>query len=340
MFFDTARKQFIYRRLALLVFFTLVLFSAFTAKAERLPIKTYTVADGLLRDNVYKVKQDSRGFLWFCTAEGVSRFDGYAFTNFTTADGLPDRHANDFLETKNGEIWIATDGGLAGLNLTGVSGSLEKPLFSVYQPENPKAKKFQVLFEDESGTIWAGTSDGLYKLNEKGELAAVDLGKAEPKAETLSISAIIKDRRGAMWIGTNSGLYRITPGGEVERFTRENGLPAALNVSVLREDKDGRIWVGLRPSYAAGLMRLVAEPDKNQNIVEHYYREKEGLPLDWITDLFETSDGKFWVATTRGLCEWQAGGVSAICRPLRQAVLTFRENFGKISFFFRYFCRR
>ena len=52
--------------------------------AERLPIKTYTVADGLLRDSVQKIKQDSRGFLWFCTAEGVSRFDGESFTNFTT----------------------------------------------------------------------------------------------------------------------------------------------------------------------------------------------------------------------------------------------------------------
>ena len=58
--------------------------------AERLPVKTYTVADGLLRDIVYRIRQDSRGFLWFCTAEGISRFDGYGFTNFTTDDGLPD----------------------------------------------------------------------------------------------------------------------------------------------------------------------------------------------------------------------------------------------------------
>ncbi len=80
------------------------------AFAERLPIKTYTVADGLLRDNVTKIKQDSRGFLWFCTAEGVSRFDGYAFTNFTTADGLPDRHVNDFLDTKEGREGLAFKG--------------------------------------------------------------------------------------------------------------------------------------------------------------------------------------------------------------------------------------
>lgn len=89
-----------------------ILSSAILIRAERLPIKNYTVADGLLRDNVYKIKQDSRGFLWFCTAEGVSRFDGYDFTNFTTAEGLPERHVNDFLETRTAEFISPPKAGL------------------------------------------------------------------------------------------------------------------------------------------------------------------------------------------------------------------------------------
>src|SRR5207244_6159618 len=106
-----------------------------SSRAERLPVKTYTVADGLLRDAVYKIKQDSRGFLWFCTAEGVSRFDGYGFTNFTIADGLPDGHANDFLETRNGIYFFATGGGLARLNLTRIRGSSEARIFTKLQTE-------------------------------------------------------------------------------------------------------------------------------------------------------------------------------------------------------------
>jgi hypothetical protein len=119
--------------------FALILFLTLPLFAERLPVRTYTVADGLLRDQVSKIRQDSRGFLWFCSVEGVSRFDGYGFTNFTTADGLPDRHVNDFLETKNGDIWIATDGGLAKLNPTGLAGSEANPLFSTLLADNPKA---------------------------------------------------------------------------------------------------------------------------------------------------------------------------------------------------------
>ena len=123
-------------------------------------MKTYTAADGLLRDNVYRIRQDSRGFLWFCTAEGISRFDGYDFTNFTTDDGLPHRQANDFLETSKGTYLVATCAGIARLNPHGSRSSRENPLFTVYLPDNPKAKRFQVLYEDRDGQIWVGSSDG------------------------------------------------------------------------------------------------------------------------------------------------------------------------------------
>ncbi len=196
--------------------------------AERLPIKTYTVANGLLRDDVRKIKQDLRGFLWFCTAEGISRFDGYAFTNFTTDDGLPDRHVNDFLETRSGEIFVATDGGLARLNPTGVHGSKENPLFKVYRLENPRAKTVNVLFEDENGAIFIGTRGGLFKLNAEDGLETVNLGKSLTDVSEIEVVVIIKDRRSTMWIGTSgNGLFRLLPDGRVEtihcleRITRE-----------------------------------------------------------------------------------------------------------------------
>ena len=179
MFFGAFQKQFFNQRSTLIIWIALVLLLSSISKAERLPIKTYTVADGLLRDNVFKIKQDSRGFMWFCTVEGISRFDGYAFENFTTDDGLPDRHVNDFLETRTGEIFVATDGGLARLNPTGVHASKENPLFKVYpQPDNPLAKAINVLFEDESATIFIGTRNGLYKLNAQGEVEAVYIGES------------------------------------------------------------------------------------------------------------------------------------------------------------------
>jgi ligand-binding sensor domain-containing protein len=288
-------------------------FCLFSVRAERLPIKTYQIADGLLRDSVRKIKQDSRGFLWFCSVDGISRFDGYAFVNFTTSDGLPERHVNDFLETREGAIYIATDAGLARLNPTGLGRSNENPLFTVLLPKDPHAKTFQVLFEDDEGQLWAGTSAGLYKLNADDELAAFELGSPLVGIPEIQINAILKDRHGAMWLGTeDNGLFRILPDGVVEQFTTSDGLPD-VSISSLLEDKNGRLWVGLRQHHLAGLVLLVSEPRKQQNIVDRYYTTKDGLPADWITDLFEARDGKFWVGTTTGLCEWQ-GGEGSVCK--------------------------
>jgi ligand-binding sensor domain-containing protein len=63
----------------------LLLMSSAVAYAERLPIKNYTTAEGLGDNWVIRIVKDSRGFLWFCTAAGLSRFDGYAFATAAAA---------------------------------------------------------------------------------------------------------------------------------------------------------------------------------------------------------------------------------------------------------------
>src|SRR5713226_5974220 len=87
--------------------------------AERLPIKTYTTADGLAHNTVNRIARDSRGFLWFCTFEGLSRFDGYGFTTYDLAQGLPSQFINDLLETRDGQYWVATAAGLCRFNPKG-----------------------------------------------------------------------------------------------------------------------------------------------------------------------------------------------------------------------------
>lgn len=296
----------------------LILFFGVMSQAEHLPVKTYTVADGLLRDYVFKIRQDSQGFLWFCTPGGLSRFDGYAFTNFSTDDGLPDRRVNDLLETRGGAIWIATNGGLAKLNPKGLRNNSENPLFSVYLPEKPNSRQILNLLEDTDGQIFVGTSDGLYRLTETDGRYVFDLvNLGNPLTEMLEITTILKDRSGVLWVGTwANGLLRILPDGQVERYSMEQGLPG-MNIDSLLEDKNGRIWVGMRTGIA-GLCLLVTRPERDQKIVERVFTMKDGLPATWIPALFQTQEGQMWVASIRGLCKWQGGygdaGEKSVCK--------------------------
>ena len=89
----------------------LLLCASGISHAEQLPARTYTTADGLPRDLITRIVRDSHGFLWFCTGDGLSRFNGYEFTTYGVEHGLPHPFINDLLETRRGVYWVATNGG-------------------------------------------------------------------------------------------------------------------------------------------------------------------------------------------------------------------------------------
>lgn len=309
-----------------LFFLGVVLFSTLPIFAELLPIKSYTVADGLQRDEVKRIRRDSRGFMWFCTDDGISRFDGVGMTNFTTADGLPHRIVEDFLETKTGAIYIATDKGLARLNPFGLRGSTETPLFTVFLPDNPKAEKIVTLMEDKAGQVWVGTSDGLYKLMETGGKVSfenVPLGTplvvsggaaliaSEPNS--LYVKTILEDRHHTLWVGTfGSGLFRFSPDGSVRHFTAPAELPDN-KITDLLEARDGRLWIGMRSDKSGGVC-LIDEAASKERPIGKCYTTKDGLGANWVRDIHQTSDGQIWVATLYGLCRWQGEDKTPVCR--------------------------
>src|SRR5688572_20238263 len=92
-------------RVAVIAFLTLS--TAPSVPADLLPIKSYTAADGLIYDGVRRIVEDSRGFLWFCTPIGVSRFDGYRFTSYGAEHGLYYSTIRDLKETNKGVYLFA-----------------------------------------------------------------------------------------------------------------------------------------------------------------------------------------------------------------------------------------
>lgn len=287
------------------------------APGERLPIKTYTVADGLPRDDVMRIRRDSRGFLWLCTADGLSRFDGYGFTNFSTANGLPDRHVNDFLETRAGAIYVATDRGLAVLEPLNQGGANSSQPFTLVRSLDSTQVPVNVLLESSSGTVYGGGESGLFVVGTDRAIHPVATPSQAGGTIPTVVTALMQNRRGEVWVGAENGVFRVLPTGSLEYFGRESGLPD-LNVTTVMEDAAGRMWVGLRPNEVAGLVRLVPNPVTGSNVVERYFTTREGLPSDWIMDLLQSSRGEFWVATPRGLCRWREGEGS-VCKTYNAA---------------------
>ncbi|HEV8145502.1 MAG TPA: two-component regulator propeller domain-containing protein, partial [Bryobacteraceae bacterium] len=250
--------------------------------AERLAVKSYGASDGLPSERVQRIVQDSRGFLWFATADGLSRFDGYEFANFGAAQGLPDVSVSGFLEARDGAYWLATGHGVYRLQLTPTG-----PIFEVVKA-GPMSSPFlpSVLLQDRDGTLWCGVgSHGLFAVRHeaanKWALEPVDLQVPPP----FGVITLIEDRRerGVLWIGTNVGLFRRSPNGSVEK---RSGIPNY--VEALLEDRGGRIWAGTR----SGLFSFLAGSGAADSL--RRYRESDGLASSDVKALLETADGHIW----------------------------------------------
>ncbi|HEU4833200.1 MAG TPA: two-component regulator propeller domain-containing protein, partial [Pyrinomonadaceae bacterium] len=278
--------------------FVFVLFSCANYRAEQLPIRTYTTADGLPRDRVFKIVPDPRGFLWFCTYDGLSRFDGYEFVNYSVAQGLPHRVVFDLLITKTGDYWIATSAGVAHFNPLASSSESK---FKTYVPTaRPDAEVITDLYEDSTATIWVGTGNGLHKLVQSGSdwhLEYVSLG--ENNGEQLDITTTVEASPGVLWIGAEQGLFRRFADGRAERFSTKDGLPHP-HVRDIVHDPDGTVWIAT----GLGLCRLVPDVRAGQPIVARVYTTKDGLLSNGIFALYRTKSGWLWMATMLGISEF------------------------------------
>lgn len=314
------------RRLFLGVTLLGIAFLPAEIRAQRLPIRAYTTADGLAHNGINRIIRDSRGFLWFATNDGLSRFDGYGFSNFSVEQGLPHRTVRDLLETKAGELWVATFGGLVRFRPDGKPGGgaaadtgtvAGTPMFTVVVPpdEDPRARAVTVLLEARDGTIWCGTRKGLFRLErERGglRLERVEIGIPDDQWESGYLNDLVEDQHGSLWGAGTTGLYRRWPDGTTARYTVRDGLPSDYHEDLL-QDRDGRLWVGSRFS----LVRLAADGSRKSPVVAERY---DGL---WVFELLEASDGRFWIAHGNGVVEFSPATHDS---PARFQVYTRRHG--------------
>jgi len=224
---------------------------AIPSRAELLPIQPYTTASGLARDVVWCIVQDSRGFLWFCTAEGLSRFDGYSFTTFGSEDGLPGKSVTDLIEARDGTIWVATDDGLTrldpGARFRGMEGKgSAAPLFKTFRPEGSQARRsLRTLLEARDGALYVGTFDGLFRFFPDQEtFEPIFLDDPKKQSGKFQINDLLEDSAGNLWIATRYlGLICRHPDGTLDYHLRVFQPPAG-NIRSIAFDGQGGIWAG------------------------------------------------------------------------------------------------
>lgn len=305
-----------------------VLFATCAGRAERLPVRVYTTADGLSSSAVNWVTHDSRGFLWFGTRDGLSRFDGQKFTTYRIGrDASPS--ITQIIERRRGDYMAVTQtGGLYRFDS-------QTPATSDADANNDEILTLHaellaenlpgLLYEDRSGRLWmAGGATGLFQLDESGsrlKLVPVDLrlpGATEESVPT--VARVIEARDGGLWMSTGSGLVRRAPDGRIALHRLSSGSPMNAYLTGIHEDVDGNIWVGSRrglyvlkprplsdplafdaPPLAdsATRPRRFAPPEEPGDVV--VFVPNGGFDSDTVFDIFQTSDRCIWLTHDGGL---------------------------------------
>lgn len=294
----------------------------FFLRSELLPIRTYSTADGLAADRVDTIVADSRGFIWFGTSEGLSRFDGYRFITYGVAEGLPHRTINALIETRSGDRWIGTPQGLSRMATTG-GGAL---LTNYRLGPEPTANYVGTLLELRSGAVLAATPAGVFEWT-----GGPDFHRRElPGIDPLRITDLAEDREGNLWIGTSTagifvyGVTQVKGSARTQNFNGKNGLPGNW-VNRMLFDSKGRLWAALRGGLA--MIGSSNGPGAERWSVEQVYSHDSALVGTDVMALHEGSDGSLWVGTQMGISRltWGNGKVPAIENLTRDQGLSDRE---------------
>ncbi|GJG85477.1 hypothetical protein tb265_06580 [Gemmatimonadetes bacterium T265] len=269
------------------------------ARAQDLQFRHLGVDDGLPSSWVTSIIRDRRGFMWFGSTHGVSRYDGRRVRSYAAEPGDPHSLAhdvvNDVYEDHAGTLWVATDHGLSRYEPA-------RDDFVTYlrTEDDGTPRSIKCVREDRRGTLWVGTGRGLYQLDRRSGIARrVPLDPAGAAAP--AVLTLVVGRDGALWVGTQqAGLYRVDPAGGAARHYAHDprdtrSVPDTL-VSTIVEDTGGALWVGTW----AGLGRL---DDARTGRFTRYLHEPanpRSLANSRVQKLAADPAGGLWVGTENG----------------------------------------
>lgn len=286
--------------------------------------------NSLSENTIRKIFQDSRGYIWIATQDGLNRYDGFAFTVFnhetTNPKSISDNFINEISEDRNGNIWVGTRNGL----------NVYRYLTNDFQRFMPvptgqiglHGSYVLCIKEDPDGGLWIGTDGGglnhirFDTLSNNGTPGNVSMSFEQFTSVKHDSSSLVSntvfnitfDKFEQMWIGTEKGLslmrgpeWRKKSG---PRFFETVKYPASAqtnfpdpNIYALITDDNGNIWLG----NGSGQIRKIEIPTADKYTVSEVLIQLTQSPAKSsiaMNDILPNQDGSVWISSSIGLVEY------------------------------------
>ena len=268
-----------------------------------------SLEDGLSQTTVMSILQDSRGFMWFGTQDGLNRYDGYNFVVYrhdsNDLNSLSDNRIRAIVEDASGMLWIGTEAG--GLNKYDPgTDTFTRYRFDPGDPNSLKNNRVWNIWQDEAGFLWLYMDEGWLTQFDPQSETFTHYQFAPPEltnpATGQNIKAIYQDKTGIIWLSHDEdGLVRFNP--ETGRFTYFLHDPADAttigpgDVLNIYEDEAGNLWI----STEGGGLNLV---DRENGQFTHFQVDPDdpySISDNISRQVYQDRTGTYWVATAKGL---------------------------------------
>lgn len=263
--------------------------------------------EGLPQNTVMQTLQDSQGFIWIATEDGLVRYDGYELRRYGHVPERNDGLAGSFVwamaEDRGGDLWLALkDAGLARWNR-------KTDRFTSFHHDPARrdglaSDALRTLIVDRRGHVWIGTTGGgvnvLDPVTGTFEHYAHDAGRADSLSSDV-VTSFWEEPDGQIWVGTDDGLNRFSS--ESRTFRRYRSDPgnrfslSSSRVTAIRTDQRGRLWVGTHD----GGLNLFDRDAETFTPYRHRVGDAGSLAGDEIRALLDDHAGRLWVGTSEGL---------------------------------------
>ncbi len=267
-----------------------------SAKGQKLKFRHLSIEHGLSQNSITSILQDSRGFMWIGTLDGLNKYDGYNFSVYKRAPDDPHSLSSNAIgtiyEDRTGTLWVGTQQG-GGLNR--FDRDRERWTRYHHDPQDPGSLSNNdvfALYADRTGVLWIGTADGLNAYDSKTDhFTRYRHDPQNPHSISHNqIFSIDEDQEGELWVGTAGGLNRFDrQHDQFLHYRHDPENPHSLhdnNVYVIYEDRAGVLWIGTR----LGLERF-------DRATGRFYPSSSS---NRTTAIFEDQSGILWVGTHGG----------------------------------------
>ncbi len=277
------------------------------AQKSKLSFKHLTVENGLSQSSVLSIAQDSMGFMWFGTKDGLNKYNTRNFEIYKREKGNKSslssgQNINALLTDTKGNLWVGTQKGLN--RYLPESNSFKRYQYNAKNKNSLSNNIVRSIFEDKAGDIWVGTDSGLNKLVKNDRFIRFLPGKnvSSGLAHHL-VKTIHQDHEGAMWIGTVQGLTKLQQKDGryyFQSYFHKEGDQGSLidnDVSVVFEDPRHNLWVG---THNSGLELF----DRTKGTFRHFMSRKgdpNRISSNVIRRIKTDQEGRLWISTLNGI---------------------------------------